>query len=71
MSLKGWRRQAQQAARRLGEQLVREAGPAAFTGRTLKEKEKGKEDERFYTAPRAFNLFLSKVRKIYEDGGGK
>ena len=70
-SLKGWRRQAQQVARRLGEQLVREAGPAAFTGRTLKEKEKGKEDERYYTAPRAFNAFLSKVRKIYEDGGGK
>lgn len=63
-----WQKEAQQIARDLGEQMVRESGAAAFMGRSIKETRKGREKEEkksHFSAPEAYNQFLYKIRKIY------
>lgn len=49
-----WWKQAQKIARNLGRELVKQAGPQAFVGRSVKIN--GKESE--YSAPLAYNHFL-------------
>ena len=74
-SLKDWQNQAKKIARRLGEQMVLEAGVTAFVGRTVEVKKKnGKKDEkekRYYCAPKAYNSFLYWVNAIYGKGETK
>lgn len=60
-----WQREAQHIALKLGEELVRQSGEAAFIGRTVKEKN---DVERHYSAPEAFLIFQSKVKSIYKEG---
>lgn len=69
--IRQWQEKAQQVARTLGIQLVLEAGTVAFAGRGLSEKigkgQNGKEIKQYYSAPKAFNDFLWKIKRIYQD----
>lgn len=69
--IRQWQEKAQQVARTLGMQLVLEAGSVAFAGRSLSEKigkgQNGKEIKQYYSAPKAFNDFLWKIRRVYQD----
>lgn len=69
--IRQWQEKAQQVARTLGIQLVLEAGTVAFAGRGLSEKigkgQSGKEIKQYYSAPKAFNDFLWKIKRIYQD----
>ena len=58
-----WREEEYRIARRLGDEAVAQAGQAAFVGRTLKEKIKGKEEERHYSAPEACNQFIRQLNR--------
>ncbi len=72
-SIRSWRAKAQQIARSLGHQMVFQAGNAAFTGRWVsKEGQKGKKKEEkvFYSAPKAYNIFLASIKTIYKEKGG-
>lgn len=60
-----WRDTAEQIAKDMAQELIDVAGPAAFMGRTLNEREKGKEVARHYSAPEAMNLFLYRIKKLY------
>lgn len=53
-----WRDQAKTIIRNLGKELVDQSGPQAFVGRYVTEKIRGREVERRYTAPEAYNQFL-------------
>ena len=68
-----WRNQAAQLARRFGEELVREAGTRALIGRSIEDRsKKGKNEtsiKRHYSAPEAYNAFLSRIAVIYRKGG--
>jgi CRISPR system Cascade subunit CasA len=55
---KRWWKQAQRIVQAYGKELVEKSGPQAFVGREVKEKSKGKEVTRRYTAPEAYNNFL-------------
>ncbi len=59
-----WWEQAEKIIRDFGKELVSQAGPQAIVGRYVKEKEKGKEVERRYTAPEAYNRFLYWISKL-------
>ena len=61
--LNEWRAEEYRIARRLGDEAVAQAGQAAFVGRTLKEKIKGKEEERHYSAPEACNQFIRQINR--------
>lgn len=65
--IRQWQEKAQQVARTLGIQLVLEAGASAFAGHTLKKKIGKKEVKQYYSAPKAFNDFLWKIKRIYQD----
>lgn len=69
--IRQWQEKAQQVARTFGIQLVLEAGTVAFAGRGLSEKigkgQSGKEIKQYYSAPKAFNDFLWKIKRIYQD----
>jgi CRISPR system Cascade subunit CasA len=52
-----WWEKARHIVQALGKELVNQAGQQAFVGRVVKEKTKGKEVERRYTAPEAYNNF--------------
>ncbi len=49
-----WWEQAKSIVRGLGKEIVEQAGPQAFVGRTIRENKK----EQRYTTPEAFNQFL-------------
>ncbi len=53
-----WREQAKTIIRKLGKELVDQSSPQAFVGRYVKEKTRGQEVKRRYTAPEAYNQFL-------------
>lgn len=53
-----WWKQAKRMIQGLGEKLVQQSGRQAFVGHVVKEGPKGKEVERRYTAPEAYNYFL-------------
>ena len=63
----------EQLARRFGEELVREAGTRALIGRSIEDRsKKGKNEtsvKRHYSAPEAYNAFLSRIAVIYGKGG--
>lgn len=73
-SLAAWQGTAMKIARRLGTQLVEQAGPTAFAGRAVKpQSDKGKsssQDPIYYAAPKAYNSFLYQIQKIYDKKGG-
>lgn len=58
-----WREEEYRIARRLGDEAVAQAGQAAFVGRMLKEKIRGKEEERHYSAPEACNQFIRQLNR--------
>lgn len=58
-----WRTQAKRIALQLGLELVEQGGTVAFVGRTVKEKDKKKEVEYFYCAPKAFNWFRYELKE--------
>ncbi len=66
-----WQKEAQRIACRLGEQMVQEAGTAAFVGRSVStgpgKGKGGEEEKRHISSPEAYNLFLYKVKQIYQD----
>ena len=69
-----WQAEARSIAEKLGKQLVMEAGSAALVGRRIK-LDKGKKTGRteLYTAPKAYNNFLSRLYRLYpkkKDEGG-
>ena len=47
----------QKVGKELGEEMVSNAGEAAFAGRT--------KDDVYYASPEAYNWFLGKLHKIY------
>ena len=61
-----WQAQARSIAKKLGEQMVMEAGNAALKGHRIV-VDKGKKTERtiLYTSPRAYNIFRAKLWEIY------
>lgn len=61
-----WQGTARNVAVSLGKELTDAAGYQAFVGRSRAEKVKGKDTERHYSAPEAFNWFLKNVKKIFE-----
>lgn len=54
---KRWRTIVREVAQSLGEELVENAGTAAFVGRMVTEKIKGKEVTNHYCAPEVYNKF--------------
>jgi CRISPR system Cascade subunit CasA len=52
-----WRRKAKAIGQNLGKQLVEEAGPAAFAGRTIKKKR--------YAAPISYQEYTNKMNKYF------
>lgn len=64
-----WRGQAKRLARRLGEQMIADAGRAAFLGRTVEIKDRnGKtQDKRHYSSPEAARWFKINLNKLYPD----
>ena len=73
-SLAAWQDTAQRLARAIGVDLARQAGPAAFVGRSVKKQgtkgKSGTQDAVYYAAPKAYNSFLYQIRKIYPKEGG-
>lgn len=68
---KEWQDTAKNIALRLGDEMVRQVGEAAFVGRKVKEKDdkKKKEDkEQYYSAPRASIIFTRMVKNVYKEG---
>ncbi|MBQ0134163.1 MAG: type I-E CRISPR-associated protein Cse1/CasA [Clostridiales bacterium] len=58
-----WRQEAEQIARKMAEKMVRDAGPAAFVGKTVKVEENS--EPRYYsssTAMQWFNINMSKLK---------
>lgn len=68
-SLAAWLEQAKKIVYALGNQLVEEAGPAAFVGRMVKKKEGKKETSYRCAAPIASNKFASRISMIEKKGG--
>lgn len=62
---KEWRKTSQKIIFTLGREMVDQAGMAAITGRTVKEKIRNKEIEKTYNASIAFNQFLGRLRALY------
>lgn len=58
-----WWNQAKQIIHDLGRELVTRSGLQAIVGRYVKEKDKGKDVERRYTAPEAYNRFVYMISK--------
>lgn len=65
-----WQKRAQQIARDLGRKLVEKSGPAAFAGRSIDGKGKREAPKLYYAAPKAYNFFLARVNRIYQEKGG-
>ena len=61
------RKQVKNIALQIGQNLINEAGPKAFSGRVVTEMINNKEEKRYYSSPRAFNYYLYSIRKIYEE----
>ena len=55
-----WRNTAVQIADRLGQELIKQAGPAAFSGKSV-ESNKQKDAKVYYCAPDSYNSFRSKL----------
>lgn len=72
-SLLAWREKARQTALVLGQQMVEQAGPIAFVGRTIKKegtRKSAKAEQTYYcSAPKAHMWFQNEIRKIYPKGG--
>lgn len=63
-----WQQQAYHMARKLGRQMVEDAGEAAFVGHRIKD---AKSDKSYlYTAPKAYNNFLSRLGSLYPNKQG-
>jgi len=62
-----WWEQARSIVRKIGRELVEQAGPQAFVGRVISENKK----ERHYSAPEAFNHFLYNTATREALKGGK
>lgn len=67
-----WHEQARKIALNLGEQMMLQAGPAAFSGRTVKGKADKKGDAKtwHYSAPEAYSWFRNGIYKIYKEHEG-
>lgn len=67
---KEWQNAAKNIAMRLGDDMVRQAGEAAFAGRKAKEKDGRKKDdkEQYYSAPKASIIFMRMVANVYKEG---
>ena len=63
-----WQEKARSLAFQIGRSLALQAGPSAFTGRAVKKKGK-KEEEFYYSAPKAFNVFYFRLNTIYKKEG--
>lgn len=61
-----WEETARTLAQQMGQQMVKASGDAAIVGRKVV-LNAGKKNETSYlcTAPRAYNIFLARLRKIY------
>ncbi len=55
-----WRNTAVQIADRLGQELIKQAGPAAFCGKSLKDG-KNKDSTVYYCAPESYRSFKAKL----------
>jgi CRISPR system Cascade subunit CasA len=66
-----WWQQERRIVQALGQELIEQAGPRAFVGREVKKKIKGKEIAYFYSAPKAFNRFMSRTSTRHALRGGK
>lgn len=70
---KEWQKTSMQIATDVAESLVREAGPAAFTGRWVQvetgKKTKGKKEKekKYFSSPNALNFFKYALRKTYSE----
>ena len=64
-----WQAQARSIAKKLGEQMVMEAGNAALKGHRIEvektQKTENKSKTILYTSPRAYNIFRAKLWEIY------
>jgi CRISPR system Cascade subunit CasA len=56
-----WRLQAKKMAGEVGRDLINESAPAALIGRTVIK------ENRFYSAPQAYNIFQYKLAKLYPE----
>lgn len=64
-----WQAQARNIAKKLGEQMVMEAGNAALKGHRIEvektQKTENKSKTILYTSPRAYNIFRARLWEIY------
>lgn len=60
-----WRDTTDRIAKQMAQSMIDGISPAAFVGRTLKEKVNGKDIERHYSAPEAMNYFLYRMKQLY------
>ena len=60
-----WEEQVRRIALCFGQELVDASGTAAFIGRNVTEKVKGKDVSRHYSAPEAFGAFKYQINKLY------
>lgn len=61
-----WREEAKTIAKILGRELVDGSGPEAFSGRKITDKNN---KESFFSAPEAFNIFITRLNHIYDSKG--
>ncbi|WP_130837299.1 type I-E CRISPR-associated protein Cse1/CasA [Lachnoclostridium sp. Marseille-P6806] len=66
-----WLEEERRIAKRLGRELVAEAGDRAYMGRKRKEKIKGADAEIVYTAPGAYERLLRNIRRLLGDTRGE
>ena len=62
-----WRREEKHIVLALGHEAVSQMDRTAFAGRTIKEKWKGKEEERHYSVPEAWNWFEGQIGKLLDE----
>ena len=68
-----WWNTSQKIIRKLGQEIISDAGPQALVGRTVKEKKGSREEEVTYSAPEAYRYFMARTasRKALTTGGKK
>lgn len=66
-----WEKTAKAIALQCGENLIRNVGVSAVTGRMVTFMEKGKEVSRYYSAADSFNIFRLKISRIFDEENRK
>ena len=64
--LNRWHNTEKKIAQTLAKETIDQAGQSAFTGRSINEKIKGKDEKHHYSLPEAYNSFNYRINKILD-----